>query len=220
MKHLDAVMIDIDEVEIVEHLQHEVRRVIEHVATGMIIDPLQKHLEGDAVMQILTRMDLIAKIDAGLVEGVEDRPPALRQFIECCFHQTRRPLRPGVEIGPGQGAGKADMLGQAEIGRRFRRQIHLIHRPGLTLGWIATHLWCRKTIKRLIVSWMHGDQLALQVGRQLGDLDTVLARDSFDLVTIGLRPSRLLEIEQPPIPAWHLHALEAETSRPFGDAVE
>ena len=64
---------------------------------------------------------------------------------------------------------------------------------------------------------MHGDELALQMGRQLGDLDAGILADALHLVAIGLRLGRLFEIEQPRVPGRDLHALVAEPRRPFGD---
>src|SRR6185369_14360663 len=110
MKHLDALMIDVDVVEVIERLQHEMRRVVEDVAARMIADPLQEHLEGDAIMQVLTGMDLVADIDTDLVIGIEDRFPAFRQFVEGGFDQARGPLRPGIEIRPGERPREGHML--------------------------------------------------------------------------------------------------------------
>ena len=50
---------------------------------------LEEPLEGRAVEQVLAGMDLVADVDAGLVEGVEDRLPALRQFVERGLDQAR-----------------------------------------------------------------------------------------------------------------------------------
>ena len=47
-------------------------------------------------------VSLVEEINARLVEGVQDRPPAARQFVKGRLDQTRGPLRIGVEIGPGE----------------------------------------------------------------------------------------------------------------------
>jgi hypothetical protein len=47
---------------------------------------------------------------------------------------------------------------------------------------------------------MHRDELALEMGRKLGDRDAVLARDPDDLVAIILRIRGLGEIEEARIP--------------------
>jgi hypothetical protein len=100
-------VIDVDVVEIVEALQQVVRRIVEHVAAGMAADALEKHLEGHAVMQVFARMDLVADVDAAVLGMVEDRPPAFGQLVEGGLDETRRPLRPGIDIGPGQRAREA-----------------------------------------------------------------------------------------------------------------
>ena len=83
-------MIDVDEGEIVELLQHEVAGVVEDVRARVIVDRVEEALEGHAVVQVLARMDFVGEIDARLVERVEDRPPALRQFVERFLDQARR----------------------------------------------------------------------------------------------------------------------------------
>src|SRR5690242_17631595 len=48
----DALVIPVDEVEIVEALQHEMRRIVVDPAAGVITDPLQQHLERGAVERV------------------------------------------------------------------------------------------------------------------------------------------------------------------------
>ena len=195
VEHLDAVGVDVDEGEIVELLQHEVARIVEDVAARMVVDALQQHLECDAVMQILARMDLVAEIDPGLVEGVEDRPPAARKLVERGLHQTRRALRPGIDEGPGQGAGEGRVIRQAEILRRQRRLQHLIDRPFLAGAGVAPNLGRGETVERLVVCRMHGDELALQVHRQFG-YDQPLGREqALDLIAIVLARRCFFEVE-------------------------
>ena len=68
---------------------------------------------------------------------------------------------------------------------------------------------------------MHGDQLALQMGRELGDLrGRAAAHDALDLVAIGFGLGRLLQVEQARVPGRDLHALVAERGRPAADRVE
>ncbi len=105
----DALVVDVDELEVVELLQQEVRRVVVDAAARMVVHPLEKHLEGDAVEQVLARMQLEGDAAAGLVEGVEDRPPAFGELVESGLDQARRALRPRIEIGPGQRAREADV---------------------------------------------------------------------------------------------------------------
>ena len=72
----------------------------------MVADALEEHLEGDAVMQVFARMDLVADIDAVVVGMVEDRLPAAGQLIEGCLDEAGRTLRPRIEERPGQRAGE------------------------------------------------------------------------------------------------------------------
>ena len=92
---LDALVVDVDERQIVELLQQEVRRVVVDVAARMAVDRVEEHLEGGAVEQVLAGMDLVADVDAGLVEGVEDRPPAPASSSKAVS------IRPGGRCGQG-----------------------------------------------------------------------------------------------------------------------
>jgi hypothetical protein len=76
----------------------------------MFADALQEHLEGDAVVQVLAGVDLEAEIDAGFVEGVEDRPPAFGKLVEGRVDEPGRALGPGIEVGPGEGAGERGVV--------------------------------------------------------------------------------------------------------------
>src|SRR6202171_1976684 len=49
MKHLDPAVIKIEELQIIELLQHEVTRVKQRVASRMIAAALQKHFERDQI---------------------------------------------------------------------------------------------------------------------------------------------------------------------------
>jgi hypothetical protein len=69
----------------------------------MLAHALEEHLVADAVVQVLARMDLVADIDTGIVEGIEDRQPAPRELVEGFLDQPRRARRPRIKIGPGQG---------------------------------------------------------------------------------------------------------------------
>src|SRR5258706_2856105 len=92
MQRLDARVVDVDELEVVELLQHEVRWVVVDAAARVVVDTLEEHLEGRAVEQVLARMQLEADVAAGGFERIEDRAPALRQLVERGFDQAGRPL--------------------------------------------------------------------------------------------------------------------------------
>src|SRR5262249_44219987 len=80
VERLDARRINVDEGEIVELLQQEVRGIIVDVAARMIADLLEEHLEGRAIEDVLARMDLVAEIDPGILVGIEDRRPAFAEL--------------------------------------------------------------------------------------------------------------------------------------------
>jgi hypothetical protein len=170
----------------------------------MVADALQEHLEGDAVMQVFARMDLVADVDAAVLGMIEDRPPAPGQLVEGGLDETRRPLRPGIDIGPGQRAREARHRIDAHVLRGLERHLDLLDRPFLPRLRIAAHLRRRKPVEGLVIGRMHGDELALQMGRQLGHLDAVVARDALEFVAIVLRRGRFLKIDQAPVPARHL----------------
>src|SRR5262250_2168323 len=71
VKGADPLVVDVDELEIVELLDHIVARVVEDAAPIVVVEPLEEHLEGHAVVDVLARMDLKADIDARFVEGIE-----------------------------------------------------------------------------------------------------------------------------------------------------
>src|ERR1700687_152752 len=47
MEHFDAIVIEIDKLQIVELLQNKMAGIEQHVTSGMVLDPFQEHLEGD-----------------------------------------------------------------------------------------------------------------------------------------------------------------------------
>ena len=76
-------MIDVDVLEIVEALQHVVRRVVEHACTFVASGALMEHLVAHSVVQILARMNLVADVDTAIGGMLENRPPALGELVEC-----------------------------------------------------------------------------------------------------------------------------------------
>ncbi len=220
MEALDALVVDVDVIEIVEALQHEVARIIEDVGARMVVHPLEEHLEGDAVVQILAGMDLVGSIDALLIEMVEDRTPATRQLVEGLFHQPRRTLRPGIDIGPGQRAGEGRMAINAEAAAGSGGILDLLHGPFLPRLGVAAHMLCGEAVEHGVIGGMDRHQLALQVCRKLGDFETVRSGNAFHLVAIVLAFGRLVEVEQAPVPAGNLDTLVAKAGDPFADRVE
>src|ERR1700722_2472310 len=77
VEHFNAIVIGVDEAQIVHALLDVVAGVVIDVATLVAADGVEKHVEGVAVEHVLARMNFKAEVDALLVVDVEDRfPPA------------------------------------------------------------------------------------------------------------------------------------------------
>src|SRR5438445_5928583 len=85
VKHLDALVIKIEVLEIIELLQNEMTGIKKDVAARMIADALEKHFKCRAVMQHFLRVNLETEVDSSLIERVQDGLPASGQFIERGF---------------------------------------------------------------------------------------------------------------------------------------
>ena len=197
------------------------RRVVVDAAALVAVELVEEALERRAVEQVLARMELEADVDALLVVRVEDRPPALGEFVERGVDQAFGPRRPGIEERPGERAGEGD------LGVR-----------GRGCGWpcaasvtcSTAHSWrafglprtCGRgeRVEPVVIDRIDRHELALQVGRELGDLDAVLLRDAAQLLAVGLAFGGLLEVDQPASQVGNLHALVAEPGRPAADPVE
>ena len=174
-------------------------------------------------MQVFAGMDFVAHVDPGGIERIQDRRPAAGQLVERGLHQSRRTLRPGVDVRPRQRAGKGTAGGQAEVLRCPRRQQHLLHRPGSAGGRVVANLGGREAVEGDVVGRMHRDQLPLQVGGQLGQFDIGVGQDAAHLVAVRLALGGPLQVEQARVPGRDLHAGIAEFGGPArnrGQAVE
>jgi hypothetical protein len=220
MKHLNAVVINVDVIQVIESLQHVVAGIKQHLAAWMVVDAIEEHFERHPIVQVFARMNFVAAIDTCRFEGIQNRAPAQREFIEGGFDQAGGSLRPRVKIGPGERAGKRCMVSKTQVLRRFRRQQQLIDRPCLSCGGIATYLGRRKTIEHLVVSRMNGNQLTLQMRGQLGQLQSVIVERGPHVVAIGFALRRLCKIKQAAIPARHLHTDEAQARGPLRDVIQ
>ena len=60
-------MVDIDIRQVVHLLEVQMAGIVEHIAARMVIYPLQETFKSHAIVQILTRMNFIAKIDPLLI---------------------------------------------------------------------------------------------------------------------------------------------------------
>ena len=88
-------MIQIEVLQIVELLQNKMAGIEQDIASRVIAHAIEKHFEGGAVVQIFAGVNLETEINAGGVEGVEDGPPTICQFVEGGFDQSGGALRPG-----------------------------------------------------------------------------------------------------------------------------
>jgi hypothetical protein len=75
-------VIDVDELEVIELLQQEMRGIVIDAATLVAVELVEKHLKSQTVEHILTGVNLEADIGAGRVKRVEDRLPASGEFGE------------------------------------------------------------------------------------------------------------------------------------------
>ena len=102
MEHPDPVFVDVDVVEIIEALEHVVRRIIEHAGPVVVARAFKEHLIGDAVVEVFARMDFVADIDAAIFGVIQYRLPARGEFVEGCLDQTGGALRPRIYVRPRQ----------------------------------------------------------------------------------------------------------------------
>ena len=89
VERLDALVVEIDEGEIVELLQQEMARIVVDARARDGRRPRRRSARSGAVVKILAGMDFVADVAARLVECVEDRPPATAEFLESGLDQTR-----------------------------------------------------------------------------------------------------------------------------------
>ena len=87
MERLDALVIEIDEGEIVELLQQEVARIVIDAGALVAADRIDEPLEGRSVVNILAGMYLVADVAARLVD--------MRRGSDASdVRVPRRPFRP------------------------------------------------------------------------------------------------------------------------------
>src|SRR4051812_30304237 len=109
VKGLDALVVDVDESEIVELLQQEMGRVVIDAAAPVPVHLFKEDLEGGAIEHVLARMNLEANVHPLRIIGVEDRRPAAAELFECRVDHPGRALRPRVDEGPSERTAEGDM---------------------------------------------------------------------------------------------------------------
>ena len=142
-------------------------------------------LEGGAVEEVLAGVDLVADVDAVLLGGVEERPPAPGQLLEGGLDQAGGALRPRVDEGPGQGAGEGRPSRSSPMRSDACSAMRTCSVAHAAAPWVAVHLGRCEAVEKLVVGRMHGDELALEVGGELGHLDAVGLGDALELVALS-----------------------------------
>ena len=112
------------------------------------------------------------------------------------------------------------MRRETEVGAGLRRQLHLLDGPLGALGRLAVQLGRGETIEQSVVGRMHRDQLTLEVGGQLGDLDAAVAHATGQFVAVVLALGRLGDVDERWIADGHLDAHETQVGRPLGHGLD
>ena len=151
-------------------------------------------------------------VHTSLVKRIQNRNPTAGQFREGLVDKACGPLRPRIEIGPGQRAGKCRVRGQPEVAARSRCPAQLLHCPFLAALWIQTRR--REALQHGVIRGVTGYQLPLQMRRQLGHFESGRANHSSNVVAVGLALGGLFQIEQARIPSGNLHTRKSQTCGP------
>ena len=165
MKRFDALVVHVDEPDVVERLQAKMRRIVIDAEALVALELVEEALKRDAIKQILARVQFETDVDALILVRVEDRLPAASQLVERGFYETGRKRRPGIEERPGERARKTDMNIKAHVAACFRGERHLLGRPFLPRLRVAAYMFGGERVESLIVHGIDRDELALQVGR-------------------------------------------------------
>ena len=75
-------MVEINVLQIIQLLKHEMAWVIEDVATRMFFCRFPKALKRNSIVQVFARMYFIAKVDSRLVKGVQNGKPSFCKFLK------------------------------------------------------------------------------------------------------------------------------------------
>src|SRR6202041_1200567 len=97
VKGANAVMIEVDKPQVIHLLKNHVARIVKNVRALVPINGAQEAFKGGSIMEVFAGMQLVAEIDASLVEDVENREPATAEFREGFLDKTQWALRPRIE---------------------------------------------------------------------------------------------------------------------------
>src|ERR1700678_321922 len=73
VEHFYSRVIQIDVLQVIQLLQHEVAWVIKKIAARMPLEPIQKHFEGRTIVNVFAGMNFETCIYIVLVEHIENR---------------------------------------------------------------------------------------------------------------------------------------------------
>src|ERR1700678_677255 len=115
-------------------------------------------------MEVFARVQLVAEIDAGLIEEIENREPATAELRKGFVDEPGWALRPRIKKWPRQGAGKRGMRGEPHPLAGPGGITELLDCPRLAGAKVLLKIHGRKISKKHIIGWMRGNKLALQMG--------------------------------------------------------
>jgi hypothetical protein len=121
--------------------------VVIDVTARMVVDALKKHFESFAVEEIFGGVNLKAKIDAGGVVGVENRPPTARLLVEAFFDETCGALRVGIKKRPRQRAREGDVFGKPKPPGDRGGFFLFLGCPKASFFGVAAHLFGRLAVE-------------------------------------------------------------------------
>ena len=91
---------------------------------------------------------------------------------------------------------------ELQIAAGLRGHEHLLYGPLLPGLRIACHLRRCEAVELQVIGGMHRDQLALQMGGELGQLQAQTVQHAQQLIAIVLALRGQLQVEEPLDPSW------------------
>ena len=112
----DAVAVQLNELTVIQLLQHKVAGIVVDSNRGVILGMLEKQLKGRTIVNIRTRMQLVPEDATLVMRQIKQRHPAFCEFFERFVDQSRRTLRPGINHVPGKATGHGRNIPQSKVG--------------------------------------------------------------------------------------------------------